>query len=115
LTTDAEMDLRFVVTGSKGRLGREQMSYLDRSGFWPVGIVSRATVETGTDGEFVHRKVDLSGYGEAVDGLWKCAVVVHLANISYPGFYPGHQTFTQNVAMNHNVFSAVCDVLKWHE
>ena len=97
---------RVVVTGSKGRLGREVMRAFDAAGFPCTGIDSAANVEFRKDGEFVHRRADLTDYGEAIDALSGFDIVVHLANISYPGFHPDHRTFTQNVGMNYNVFSA---------
>ena len=98
--------IRVVVTGSTGRLGREVMRAFDEADFTCTGIDSAATVEFRKDGNFVHRRADLTDYGEAIDALSGCNVVVHLANISYPGFHPDHKTFTQNVGMNYNVFSA---------
>jgi nucleoside-diphosphate-sugar epimerase len=82
------------------------MRAFDEAGLLCTGVDSAATVEFRKDGDFVHRRADLTDYGEAIDALSGCNVVVHLANISYPGFHPDHKTFTQNVGMNYNVFSA---------
>jgi nucleoside-diphosphate-sugar epimerase len=98
--------IQVVVTGSAGRLGREVMRTFDEAGFACKGVDSAATVEFRKDGDFVHRRADLTDYGEAIEALNGSDVVVHLANISYPGFQPDHKTFTQNVGMNYNVFSA---------
>ncbi|MDH3805914.1 MAG: NAD-dependent epimerase/dehydratase family protein, partial [Gammaproteobacteria bacterium] len=84
--------IRVVVTGSTGRLGREVMRAFDAAGFSCTGIDSAATVEFRKDGDFVHRRADLTDYGEAIDALSGSDVVVHLANISYPGFHPDHKT-----------------------
>ncbi|MEL7296450.1 MAG: NAD(P)-dependent oxidoreductase, partial [Pseudomonadota bacterium] len=99
-------DIRVVITGSTGRLGREVMRAFDEAGCSSTGIDSAATAEFRKDGDFVHRRADLTDYGETIDALSGCDTVVHLANISYPGFHPDHKTFTQNVGMNYNVFSA---------
>ena len=99
-------DLQVIVTGSTGRLGREVLRAFEAAGFSSTGIDSAATIEFRKDGEFLHRRADLTDYGETVDALRDCDVVVHLANISYPGFHPDHTTFSQNVGMNYNVFSA---------
>lgn len=99
-------ELRVVVTGSTGRLGREVMREFSDAGVSCNGVDSSATVEFSEDGDFIHRRADLTDYGETIDALRGADVVVHLANVSYPGFYPDHVTFTQNVGMNYNVFSA---------
>ncbi|MEM7279249.1 MAG: NAD(P)-dependent oxidoreductase [Pseudomonadota bacterium] len=106
MTRPPTEDLRVVVTGSAGRLGRVVMKAFDEAGLSCRGVDSAATVQFRPDGDFVHRKADLKNYGDTLDALSGGDVVVHLANISYPGFYPDHQTFTENVGMNYNVFSA---------
>ena len=106
MTNDLNKNLRVVVTGSTGRLGREVMNAFDKAGLACRGVDAAATVQFRPDGDFVHRKADLRNYGDTIDALRGCDVVVHLANISYPGFHPDHQTFTENVSMNYNVFSA---------
>ncbi|MGI9287129.1 MAG: NAD-dependent epimerase/dehydratase family protein, partial [Pseudomonadales bacterium] len=63
-------------------------------------------IEFSDDGGFLHRRADLTDYGETIDALDGNDIVVHLANVSYPGFQPDHVTYTQNVGMNYNVFSA---------
>jgi len=98
--------LSVVVTGSTGRLGREVMREFSDAGISCTGVDSSATVEFSEDGNFIHRRADLTDYGETIDALRGSDVVVHLANVSYPGFYPDHVTYTQNVGMNYNVFSA---------
>jgi len=97
---------RVVVTGSTGRLGREVMREFSDAGVSCTGVDALATVEFSASGDFVHRRADMTDYGETVDALRGADVVVHLANVSYPGFYPDHVTYTQNVGMNYNVFSA---------
>ncbi len=87
------------------------MRAFEEAGFSSTGIDSAATVEFRKDGDFVHKRADLTDYGETIDALSGCETVVHLANISYPGFHPDQKTFTQNVGMNYNVFSAA-SVLK---
>ena len=106
LTNPLVKDLQIIVTGSTGRLGREVMHAFDEAGFSSIGIDSAATVEFRKDGKFLHRRADLTDYGETIDALKGCDIVVHLANISYPGFLPDHKTFSQNVGMNYNIFSA---------
>jgi nucleoside-diphosphate-sugar epimerase len=97
---------RVVITGSNGRLGREVMRAFDDAGLACTGVDAAATVEFRSDGNFVHKRADLTDYGQTIEALTGSDVVVHLANISYPGFHPDHVTFNQNVAMNYNVFSA---------
>lgn len=71
-------------------------------------IASDAVGPTGSDSplgvEMMH--TGLTDYGQAVEALAGADAVVHLANIPSPGRAPAPHTFTQNTAMNANVFLA---------
>lgn len=98
--------IRVVITGSSGRVGRQVMRELMSAGFHCTGVDVAADIQFNSDGDFLHRRADLTDFGQTVDTLSGCDVVVHLANIAYPGLYPDHRTFSDNVSMNYNVFSA---------
>lgn len=95
-----------VVTGSKGRVGRAVTEELEAAGYEWQGIDIVANPEFTPSGRFAHRRIDLTSYGAAIEAAAGASAIIHSAAIAYPDFQPEHQTFTDNVAMNYNVFAA---------
>ncbi|MGH8159203.1 MAG: NAD-dependent epimerase/dehydratase family protein [Rhodanobacter sp.] len=95
-----------IVTGSYGRVGRAICAELDAHGHEWQGVDIVALPEFTPSGRFAHRQCDLTSFGATVDMLQGADAVIHAAAVAYPRFKPEHVTFTENVAMNYNVFSA---------
>jgi nucleoside-diphosphate-sugar epimerase len=91
------------VTGASGRLGRFTVAELLAHGYEVLATDLRPSeVDLGTP----LLRADLTDYGQAVDVLRGCELVVHLANIPAPDIHPPVATFTTNAAMNYHVFNA---------
>ena len=94
------------VTGAFGKAGRAVVSELLAHGY--DVLASDVVGPAGSDSPLGVGLVlaDLTDYGQAVEVLAGADAVVHLANIPSPGRAPAPHTFTQNSAMNANVFLA---------
>ena len=97
---------KIVVTGSSGRAGRAVVQDLLAHGYEVKGVDLAPAPET--DAPSV--RADLTNLGEALEVLLNANAVVHLANIPAPGRYPPGRTFTENITMNYNIFSAAVDL-----
>ncbi|HEU5471515.1 MAG TPA: NAD(P)-dependent oxidoreductase [Actinophytocola sp.] len=91
------------VTGASGKAGRATVSELLEHGYDVIATDLRAP---GRDIGTPVLLADLTDLGQAVEALDGADMVVHLANIPAPGIHPPATTFTANIAMNYNVFSA---------
>nr|WP_294692252.1 NAD(P)-dependent oxidoreductase [uncultured Friedmanniella sp.] len=98
------------LTGAAGKTGRVVTRYLLDSGY-QVRPIDGAGLAGGY-GDFAAEfgvglfRADLRDYGQTVDALRDVDAVVHLAAIPAPGLFPASTTFTDNTAMNYNVFAA---------
>lgn len=102
--------VNIAVTGANGKAGRAVVQDLLAHGH-DVRAVD-VTGAPGDRGPFYEElgtslmRADLTDYGDTVDALTGMDAVVHLAAIPAPGFAPEARTFTDNTAMNSNVFLA---------
>jgi nucleoside-diphosphate-sugar epimerase len=106
---------RVVVTGGAGKLGRACVTELVAHG-WDVVVLDRVR-PTGLPAEVAGAltavPMDLTDYGHVLDTMLGLEehydhvdAVVHLAAIPAPGVVGDHATFTHNLAVTFNVFSA---------
>jgi nucleoside-diphosphate-sugar epimerase len=95
---------RVVVTGSSGKAGRAIVRDLLEHGYEVLGVDLDRPREGAPACPFV--RADLTDLGETMEVLKGAEAVVHLANIPAPGLFAPARTFVENVAMNHNVFTA---------
>ena len=101
---------RVAITGAAGKTGRVVTRWFVERGYdvRPIdgqglaGGYGPLAAELGV-GLF---RADLRDYGQTVDALRDVDAVVHLAAIPAPGLFPASTTFTDNTAMNYNVFAA---------
>ena len=98
---------KIVVTGSSGRAGRAVVEDLLAHGYEVKGV-DLAPAPGKKDAPSV--RADLTDLGEALEVLMNADAVVHLANIPAPGRYPPGRTFSENITMNYNIFSAAVDL-----
>jgi nucleoside-diphosphate-sugar epimerase len=91
------------VTGASGKAGQAVVRDLLEQGY-EVRAIDVAPAPASLGVPVLH--ADLTDYGQATQALDGCDTVVHLANIPAPGRRPDAVTFTDNVAMNHAVFTA---------
>jgi nucleoside-diphosphate-sugar epimerase len=98
--------MRVCVTGASGRAGRAVVTDLLEHGHQvnATDLVVPAPGVLGPGASFV--RADLTDFGQAVEVLDGADAVVHLANIPAPGLRTPAVTFTDNMAMNFNVFTA---------
>ncbi|MEO3875802.1 NAD(P)-dependent oxidoreductase [Nonomuraea sp. B12E4] len=102
--------VNIAVTGANGKTGRAVVQDLLAHGH-DVRAVD-VTGAPGDRGPFHEElgtplmRADLTDFGDTVDALTGMDAVVHLAAIPAPGFYTDARTFTDNTAMNSNVFLA---------
>jgi len=98
--------MKVCVTGAIGKAGRAVVAELRAHGHQVI-----ATDLVAPAGGRPHWLLlaDLTDYGQAVEVLRGADAVVHLANIPAPGIRTPAVTFTQNMAMNFNVFSAAAE------
>lgn len=101
------MGQRICVTGANGQAGRAVVRELREHGY-DVAPTDIAVSATDARGETL--RADLTDYGQAVEALRGADAVVHLANIPAPGMATPAVTFTTNVTMNFNVFSAAAQL-----
>ena len=98
---------KIVVTGSSGRAGRAVVEDLLAHGYEVKGV-DLVPAPGKKDAPSV--RADLTDLGEALEVLMNADAVVHLANIPAPGRYPPGRTFSENITMNYNIFSAAVDL-----
>jgi nucleoside-diphosphate-sugar epimerase len=91
---------KICVTGAAGKAGRAVVADLLDHGHEVVAtdMVSHRAAPV--------LQADLTDYGQAVEVLQGVEAVVHLANIPAPGLRTPAVTYTDNTAMNANVFLA---------
>jgi nucleoside-diphosphate-sugar epimerase len=94
---------RICVTGASGKAGRVTVRELLGHGYEVVATDLRAPAQD-IGAEVL--LADLTDIGQALEVLDGADLVVHLANIPAPGIHPPAVTFTANISMNYNVFSA---------
>jgi nucleoside-diphosphate-sugar epimerase len=105
---------KVVVTGSSGRAGRAVVRELLEHGYAVLGVDLVPPPGVGAQdspsaaAEVV--RADLTDLGQVFEVLKGADAVAHLANIPAPGIYPAARTFSENTAMNFNVFSAAVDL-----
>ncbi len=97
--------LRVLVTGASGRLGRTVAARLHRAGF---DLLATDIVDAD---EVPYRfvRADLLDHQRALDVLEGIDVVVHLGNHPGIGHTPPQLVFNQNVSMNENVFQGAAE------
>ncbi|HEX4704287.1 MAG TPA: NAD(P)-dependent oxidoreductase [Pseudonocardiaceae bacterium] len=103
--------MKVCVTGAAGMTGGVTVNYLLDRGYEVVATDAAPHPGVGipalwSRADFTYTRADLTDYGDAVDVLSGCDVVVHLANIPAPSLVTPARTFTANTAMNANVFLA---------
>jgi len=98
--------MRVCVTGASGRAGRAVVADLLEHGHQvsATDLVVPAPGVLSPGATFV--RADLTDFGQAVEVLDGADAVVHLANIPAPGLRTPAVTFTDNMTMNFNVFTA---------
>jgi nucleoside-diphosphate-sugar epimerase len=98
--------MKVCVTGASGRAGRAVVADLLEHGHQvsATDLVVPAPGALGAGATFV--RADLTDFGQAVEVLDGADAVVHLANIPAPGLRTPAVTFTANMTMNFNVFTA---------
>jgi len=98
------------ITGAAGKTGRAVTRH-----FLDEGYEVRPIDSTGLPGGYGAYaaelgvglfRADLTDYGQTVDALRDVDSIVHLAAIPAPDLFPASTTFTENTAMNYNVFAA---------
>jgi nucleoside-diphosphate-sugar epimerase len=98
---------RICVTGASGRAGRVTVRELLAHGHDVVATdLAAPPEELGVP----VLRADLTDYGQAVEVLDGVESVVHLANIPAPGIHTPATTFTANMTMNYNVFTAAAQL-----
>jgi nucleoside-diphosphate-sugar epimerase len=97
------MTKRICVTGASGRAGRVTVRELLAHGYQ---VVATDRVLPPEDLGVRPLLADLTDYGQATEVLQGVDAVVHLANIPAPEIHTPATTFSQNMAMNFNVFMA---------
>ncbi|HEY2950281.1 MAG TPA: NAD(P)-dependent oxidoreductase [Micromonosporaceae bacterium] len=89
------------VTGASGKAGRATVAELLAHGH---EVRATDVVPAPIDLGVPLLRADLTEYGQTVEVLHGVDAVVHLANIPAPGLRTPAVTFTENTAMNSNVF-----------
>jgi nucleoside-diphosphate-sugar epimerase len=104
------MTTTVAITGAAGKTGRVVCRhFLDQDyQIRPIDTVGRP----GGQGELGRElgvglfRADLTDFGQTLEAVAGCDAIVHLAAIPAPGLLPDSTTFTDNTAMNYNVFGA---------
>jgi nucleoside-diphosphate-sugar epimerase len=98
------------VTGAAGMTGSVTVHELLAHGYHVVATdvapIPPTLPPRWGDPAFRYTQADLTSYGDTIDLFTGVDAVVHLANIPAPGMFPAARTFTDNTAMNSNVFFA---------
>jgi nucleoside-diphosphate-sugar epimerase len=98
------------ITGAMGKTGWVVTRHFLEHGY-EVRPIDTAGVP-GSRGELARElgvgllRADLTDYGQAIDALAGSTAIVHLAAIPAPSMFPDSTTFTDNTAINYNVFAA---------
>lgn len=95
--------VRVAITGASGRAGRATVAALLDAGY---EIVPIDIIPPPADAGFHVVTADVRDFGQTIDVLSGCDVVVHHANIPTFGIRPDVITLSDNTAMNTNVFMA---------
>ncbi|WP_420593781.1 NAD-dependent epimerase/dehydratase family protein [Deinococcus sp.] len=98
-----------VLTGAAGRAGQATLPHLLAHGYDVIAVDTQPITQPAGDfpGELLGvLRADLTDLGQTLEVMQGAGSVVHLANIPAPGLHAPHQTFVQNVTMNHSVFTA---------
>jgi nucleoside-diphosphate-sugar epimerase len=98
------------ITGAAGKTGRVVCRHFLEHGYEirPIDTVGVA----GSSGELARDigvglfRADLTDFGQTLEAVAECDAIAHLAAIPAPGLLPDSTTFTDNTAMNYNVFAA---------
>jgi nucleoside-diphosphate-sugar epimerase len=98
------------ITGAAGKTGRVVCRHFLEHGYDirpidTVGLPGRYG-ELGRDLGVGLFRADLTEFGQTLEAVADAAAIVHLAAIPAPGLMPDSTTFTDNTAMNYNVFAA---------
>ena len=101
------MGQRICVTGASGQAGRAVVRELLAHGYQVAATDIAATREDLFEGVL---RADLTDFGQALEALQDAEAVVHLANIPAPGIATPAVTFSANVTMNFNVFTAAASL-----
>jgi len=101
--------MKVCVTGASGRAGRAIVADLMANGYWVQSTDLAMPVPDDLD-EPKFLLADLTDYGQTVEVLQGVEAVVHMANIPAPDIKTPAVTFSQNVAMNFNVFQAAAQL-----
>ena len=94
---------RVAVTGASGRAGRATVAALAQAGY---EVMALDIAPPPADAGFHVVTADVRDFGQTIDALSGCDMVVHHANIPMPGLRPDVVTLSDNTAMNTNVFMA---------
>ncbi len=95
--------MHIVVTGSSGKAGRAAAQELLTHGYTVTGVDRLAAPD---DLNAPSLQADLTDLGQVLEVLRGADAVVHMANIPAPDLYTPGRTFSENITMNYNVFSA---------
>ncbi len=96
-----------VVTGASGKAGRAITKDLVAHGY-TVSATDAVAPPADLGAPFL--RADLTDYGQTVEILHGADAVVHMAAIPSNGIYTPGKTFTDNTAMNSNVFLAAAQL-----
>ncbi|MCS7059693.1 MAG: NAD(P)-dependent oxidoreductase [Anaerolineae bacterium] len=98
--------MRFVITGSRGLLGRYVTDYIRRQShdLLEVDIVGRG------DPDRNYRVADLTDLGQTYDVVCGAEAVIHLAAIPDQRMAPAVKTFIDNLSMTYNVLFAAAQL-----
>ena len=99
------MVMKVCVTGASGKAGRAVVADLLEHGH-EVMATDVTVPPAGRLGEASFVQADLTDFGQAIEIVQGADAVIHLANIPAPGRHTPAVTFTRNMTMNFNVFSA---------
>jgi nucleoside-diphosphate-sugar epimerase len=98
------------ITGAAGKTGWVVTRHFLEHGYEVRPIDSSGV--PGSRGELARElgvgllRADLTNYGQTIDALAGSTAIVHLAAIPAPGMFADSTTFTDNTAINYNVFAA---------
>ena len=98
------------VTGAAGKTGRVVARHFLEHGYAvrPIDVIGRpgGYGELAADLGVGLFRADLTDFGQTLEAVAGCDVVVHLAAIPAPGLVPDSTTFLDNTAMTYNAFAA---------